>query len=92
MTDTIWIKTMNTTAYVNGERGIVRCVVRELGHVAGAFIRLDEREAMLYVELVHNEKDGWMDVATSREINRDEFDRLTGLASARRDMGWNLAA
>jgi hypothetical protein len=37
-------------------------------------------------------KDGWMDVAASREIDRDEFDRLTGLADARRDLGWNLAA
>lgn len=92
MTDTIWTKTLNTTAYVNGERGIVRGVTRALGHVSGAFVRLDEREAMLYVELVHSDEEGWMKVTSSREIDRDEFDQLTGLAGARRDMGWNLAA
>jgi hypothetical protein len=92
MTDTIWVRTLGTIGYVNGERGTVRCVTRSLGQVTGAFVRLDEREAMLYVELVHSEKDGWMDVAASREIDRDEFDRLTGLADARRDLGWNLAA
>ncbi|MGZ0070007.1 hypothetical protein [Microbacterium arborescens] len=58
--------------------------------VDGAFVRLDLRPGMLYIELgehvgdrsQHAEILGW------REIDRDEFDRLTGLAEIRRDMGW----
>lgn len=58
----------------------------------GAFVRLDCRPGMVYVELgdyvgrrlVHAEVLGW------REIDRDEFDRLTGLDDVRRSMGWTL--
>lgn len=32
------------------------------------------------------------EVTGSREITRDEFDALTGLAEIRRSMGWDLAA
>jgi hypothetical protein len=60
--------------------------------VDGAFVRLDVRPGMLYIELgehvgdrlQHAEILGW------REIDRDEFDRLTGLAEARREMGWTF--
>jgi hypothetical protein len=60
--------------------------------VDGAFVRLDSRPGMLLIELgehvgsrsQHAEVLGW------REITRDEFDRLTGLADARREMGWTI--
>lgn len=60
--------------------------------VDGAFLRLDARPGMLYIELgdhvgsrsQHAEILGW------REIDRDEFDRLTGLAEYRQSMGWNF--
>ena len=32
------------------------------------------------------------EVTGSREVTRDEFDALTGLAEVRRSMGWDLAA
>lgn len=110
--DTIYTEVTGTTCRVNGERGTVTGFMLEVGKKVGAFVKLDERSAMLYVELgaqvaacscgrpdlgldghhvqcnvttgrsVHHE------VTAAREIDRDEFDRITGLDEARREWGW----
>jgi len=86
----------NTTAYVAGERGHVVDFKKDATgryHV-GAFVRLALRPAMLYVSLgkASAETPRWRPVESAVEIDREEFDRLTGLAALRRDMGWDIAA
>jgi hypothetical protein len=86
----IYIETTGTTAHVGGERGTVTGVHR-LGPDSwvGAFVKLDERPAMLYVEGIYaGNRRQYMTVTSSREIDRDEFDRITGLDQAREGMGW----
>lgn len=55
----------------------------------GAFLRLDAG-GMLYIEL--GERAGrrgqYAEITSWRQIDRDEFDRLTGLAEVRASMGW----
>lgn len=94
MTDTLYTATSGTTGHINGERGTVVLIDYAQGFRRGAFVRLDERPVMLYAELGASvgERGGWSEVVSVREIDRDEFDRLTGLAGARREMGWDFSA
>lgn len=109
------------TTYIAGERGVVtETHYASLGSnaaLAGYFVRLDERPAMIYAAVgarvvgpcdcyVQFDADSphtpqcrtlrdlatsnWYEIATSREIDRDEFDQITGLAQIRREMGWTL--
>lgn len=61
---------------------------------ARAFVKLDERSAMLYVELgaAAGERRERHEIVAVREIDRDEFDRLNGIDALRRELGWDLAA
>ncbi|MCC4906957.1 hypothetical protein [Microbacterium sp. cx-59] len=58
--------------------------------VDGAFVRMDDRPAMVYVELGEHvgDRSQHAEVLAWRYISRDEFDRLTGLDDVRRSMGW----
>lgn len=58
--------------------------------VDGAFVRLDDGRRMFYVELGEHVggRSQYAEVIGYREIDRDEFDRLTGLAEMRASMGW----
>lgn len=58
----------------------------------GAFVRLDTRPAMLYIELGDHlgTRGQYAEITGYREITRDDFDALTGLTEARRSMGWTI--
>lgn len=92
MTDSIYTQVKGTTAHIGHERGTVVGFTRAGGALTGAFVRLHLRAAMLYVALGNpsDERGNWHAVIGSREISRDEFDRLSGLAEARLSMGWNI--
>lgn len=90
----LYIETTGTTCHISGERGVLKQLHRPSAQsdAVGAFVRLDLREAMLYVEL--GERSGTrrqMAAVTGwREVGRDEFDQLTGIADVRRAMGWDI--
>lgn len=88
--DTIYVETANTTCYINGEQGIVRGLHYINGYVDGAFVKLAERDVMLYVTTggVPSQGKAWREVANAYEIDRDEFDRLNGIVQLRRELGW----
>lgn len=85
-----------TIAIIDGEHGTVTQTHYEgfgnAQRLAGLFVRLDLRPAMLYVSVGEKVADtvGVYEVRESREITRDEFDTITGLATIRREMGWKL--
>lgn len=85
----VYIETTGTTAIVGGERGTVTGVHRMAPHSwVGAFVKLDDGR-MLYVEGTYaGNRRQYLTVTSSREIDRDEFDRITGLDQAREGMGW----
>lgn len=58
--------------------------------VDGVFVRLDARAAMLYVEVGEHvgTRGQYAEITGWREVDRDEYDRLTGIAEARASMGW----
>ena len=59
------------------------------GVVTGAFAVVDISNVMLYLTLGRRTEDGkHHEVESWRAIDREEFDHLTGLADARRGMGW----
>lgn len=85
----IYIETTGTTAIIDGQRGTVTGVHR-LGPESwvSAFVKLDSG-ATLYVEGIYaGNRRQYMTVTSSREIDRDEFDHITGLSRVRREMGW----
>lgn len=89
--DTLYTEVAGTTCYVGGERGIVTGLHREVRWgLVGAFVKLDERDVMLYVTLglACGDRGAWHEVASAREIDRDEFDRINTLDVLRREMGW----
>lgn len=87
--DTIYTEVSGTNCYVNGERGVVTGLHREKW-LLGAFVKLDERDVMLYVKLGNacGDRGSWHEVVSAREIDRDEFDRINTLDVLRREMGW----
>lgn len=93
--DTLYAGTAGTLCHINGERGTVRGFRYAYGQAnpaTHAYVVLDERPVMLLVELGQRVGDrlSWAEIASAREIDRDEFDRLTGLDEMRRQMGWTL--
>jgi len=85
----VYTATKGTTAIIDGRRGIVTSIhYSEIDHSTdGAFVRWDDG-GMAYVETGARTGNGWHEVASVREIGRDEFDALTGLARIRHDLGW----
>jgi len=58
--------------------------------VDGVFVRLDARPAMLYIVVGEHvgSRGQHAEIVSWREIDRDEYDRLTGIAEVRASMGW----
>lgn len=94
MSDTIYTEVKGTTCYWKGERGTVVQLLRPSASSlpTSALIRLANRPAMLLAQLggTHGDRNQWHEIRDAIEINRDDFDRLTGLAEVRREMGWDL--
>lgn len=88
--ETIYTEVSGTTAYINDERGTVTAIRYEGNRKVGAFIHLDERDAMIYAELGSpvGDRNAWHEVSASREIDRDEFDRLNNFDAIRESFGW----
>lgn len=90
--ETLYTEVPGTNCIVGGRHGVVTEVVRELGlrhDPIAAFVHLDSGQ-MLHVQLGKStgDRDQWHEVRTFREIDREEFDRLTEIDTLRRDMGW----
>jgi hypothetical protein len=90
MGDRVYVESMGTTCYVGGERGIATEVHTVRHRIEGAFVSLDERPVVLYVKLADpvSEHGSWREVVSSREVDRDEFDRIVGLDVLRAELGW----
>lgn len=90
--DALYVEVTGTTCHINGERGHVAGLHRENGHLVGAFVALDERPAMLYATLgaSSGDRNQHSEVLSAREIDRDEFDRITGIRVIREQMGWKF--
>jgi len=94
MNESMYTEVKGCNTYVNGEAGVTVGFLYEQQFRAGAFVKLMDRAAMLYVELgktVGDRKDR-QEIVSVREIGRDEFDRLNGISALRRELGWDLAA
>jgi len=90
--DTIYTETRGTTAIIDGKRGTtvgLRYDNLTGGGLVGAFVSWDEG-GMAYVTTgaAVGDRGQHREVADVREIDRDEFDVLTGLAEVRRQLGW----
>lgn len=99
---TIYTEATGTTCYLGGQRGTVTGLHTHPAHgVLGAFIRLDGPTdaagvymapgPMLYADLgrATGERGQYHEVTAWRVIDRDQFDRITGLDTLRRDLGWS---
>ncbi|GAA2230105.1 hypothetical protein N1031_06830 [Herbiconiux moechotypicola] len=97
-TDPLYTEVAGCTCYIGGQRGVTTGFTYSPGlsgpEMNGAFVKLDEGDRpMLYVTLGapvsgDNARMTHREVLAWREISRDGFDSLTGLADARRKMGW----
>lgn len=88
----IYIEVSGCNTTINGERGVTVGFTHHANTKTGAFVRLDDRPAMLYVELGHRtgERLVHAQIGNVREIDRDEFDRLNGIDRLRNELGWKL--
>lgn len=113
----IYTESTGCTTYINGERGTLTGFTSFLAQVTGAFVRLDERPAMLYVTLGRRSsgpcdcpaqfrtqehraepagsrcrtlsgRTTHHEFVSAREVDRDEFDRLTAITELRAELGW----
>lgn len=78
---------------VFGVHGSVTGFHKEGKHLMGAYIKVavwDGVGPMLYARLgrITGDKGDHREVTSLRAIDRDEFDRLEGLDTLRRDLGW----
>ncbi|WP_228941810.1 hypothetical protein [Nocardioides sp. Leaf374] len=90
--DRLYVEVAGTNCYIAGTPGVVAEVVRDLDPrrvPCAAFVQLD-LGPMLYVTLGRavGDREQWREVVVFRQIDRDEFDRLTELAQLRHEMGW----
>lgn len=89
----------DVTAYVKGQHGTLRghdWITPE--RLRGVFVRLDHPETgrmdggdMLYIEVgaePFGETGRLREIISSRVVDRDQFDRMTGITDLRRDLGW----
>ena len=99
MANRMYIEVTGCNATVGEEHGTVVAFTRNrmdaTGAVArylvdGAFVCLDGRRAMVYVDLGEHvgDRGQYAEIIRWREIDRDEFDRLTGISEMRASMGW----
>lgn len=74
--------------FTTNRRVIIDGVIQNV--IDGAFIRVDGTTTILYVELgeLSGDRSDYREILGWRVIDRDEFDRLTGIADARTAMGW----
>lgn len=90
----IYTEVKGCTAHVNGERGTTVLILWKpsLPEPVGALVRLNERPAMLHLTLgrITGERGAHSEIESVREIDRDGFDEVTGLAEVRTSMGWTL--
>lgn len=88
--DTIYTETHGTNCSINGERGVVRRMRYVNGSLVGAFVKLVNRDVMLYVTTgaATGERGSHHEVESVREIDRDEFDSLNGIDQLRSELGW----
>lgn len=92
----IYVEVPNTTCIVGGRRGIVTSIhYSPIDHgVDGAFIGWDDGGTAYVTTGRHagSERGGghWThrEIQSVRDIDRDEFDVLSGLASIRTQLGW----
>ena len=83
-----WVGTTGCTAFTeHGVRVTITGIDRRGSRVVGAFAKADEDERMFYAVLDCPDRMHGVLVSSS-EISRNDFDRLTGLAGLRRQMGW----
>lgn len=87
----VYIETRGTNATVAGRHGIVTGFTYSNidGQTRGAFFATDDG-TMMFLELgaYLGERDAWKAVESAREITRDQFDILSGLAPLRSELGW----
>jgi len=100
--------------HVAGDRGVIKHITHSPhGEATGAMVQLDDRPAIVYVELgmralmctcgadalnrehhnpacnlMSNLSTNYREVLGYREIDRDTFDSLTGIAALRAEFGW----
>lgn len=95
--ETMYTEVAGCIVYIGGRLGETKSFRHSSGRTVGAFVQLANPEAetwagdMLYVELSAvpvGDRGTHREILNHRTISRDEFDVLTGLAQARRDMGW----
>lgn len=94
----IWLG-CDVTVYVGGQRGVLRgCDRITPERLRGVFVRLCHPETgrmdggdMLYVEVAAvpvGENGRHREIISTRVVDRDQFDRMTGITDLRRDLGW----
>lgn len=88
-TQVIYTESMGTNCYLGETAGIVTGRFLAAGKVVGAFVKLDTG-GMAHVTLgpAMGDRGQWHEVVRWLIIDRDDFDRITGLDEARRDWGW----
>lgn len=91
MPDTIYTEVRGTTAIIAGKRGTVTAIHHSPidSSTDGAFVSWDEG-GMAYVTTGQRVGDRGQhhEVQSVRDIDRDEFDVLSGLAQIRGELGW----
>jgi len=89
----LYIETMGTYCTLDGERGRVTGVTYGPGHMlTGVFVVMEYVDEVRYCEVSRlvGERNQHAEIKTRRAITRDEFDRLNGLDTMRRELGWKL--
>jgi hypothetical protein len=91
MTNTIYTEVRGTTAIIAGKRGTVTAIHHSSidSSTDGAFVSWDQG-GMAYVTTGQRTGDRGQhhEVQAVREIDRDEFDALSGIAALRTQLGW----
>lgn len=89
-TESLYTEVPGCTTYIKGESGTTKGFTYTQNRKSGAFVQLDMRDAMIYVTLGvrSGTRDQHSEVLSSREIDRDEFDRLNGIDLLRTELGW----
>lgn len=87
MSDTLYVATTGCTCYLDGQRGTVTGLHNIGGTLVGAFVKTVDGP-MVYCNLTAADDESHRTVVAYHKIDREEFDRITGLDADRVTLGW----
>lgn len=90
MSDLVYVETVPTNCVIGGRHGQVTGIWRDARGIEAVFVKLDDGP-MLHCPVARTpvgDRLQWREAISSREVDREAFDRIIGADEFRTSCGW----